>query len=98
RFSRDWSSDVCSSDLIPGGSTPLNESAIRAFFPLDNLNGHIIVSIIKIGRHEVRRSVPGQLSCYRIKFELGWAIIYIFSIVYLRSEERRVGTEFGSGE
>src|SRR5690606_40245646 len=51
RFSRDWSSDVCSSDLIIAGQTPV-EIARRAV-QAAKLGGHDVVILDTAGRTHI---------------------------------------------
>src|SRR5690606_39396214 len=82
RFSRDWSSDVCSSDL---GNIVEDTFGIEYKFVEHDSPDHIIVEIINEDTwqpDEVKCVLPGgtELRPYRTQFP--------------RSEERRVGKEW----
>src|SRR3546814_15631173 len=86
----DWSSDVCSSDLVPGESSTVHHSLLDAllFWPgipfqialgVGAITLVLVIIVIMIN--------PGYVC--RV-FAIG-AVLYLG--VYLRSEERRVGKE-----
>src|SRR5690606_39472775 len=80
RFSRDWSSDVCSSDLRIKSMRQkenLKWSPDVLFYPLFLVMGLWIVFWIE----------------HRFRFNLNFLGIYPRTIPGLRSEERRVGKE-----
>src|SRR5690606_40045939 len=82
RFSRDWSSDVCSSDLLGGiyGGvfTPTEAGAAGAF-------GAMLVALVK------RRLTWAKL--WAVIRETGQVSVIILFLIIARSEERRVGKE-----
>src|SRR5260370_30135728 len=72
RFKCDWSSDVCSSDL------------------LDVRPGSPLLAIVIYVMH--RRAGPD----IKWKWGIGWGMsvgVFVGAMVYMRSEERRVGKE-----
>src|SRR5690606_41088484 len=81
RFSRDWSSDVCSSDLTPGNRGAIGRPRIAPRFPgVTQVAGtlHARRGGVITGRHPgwTSRVLPGRRT---------------------RSEERRVGKESSDG-
>src|SRR5207302_8282180 len=93
RFSRDWSSDVCSSDLIVPHGRIIGE-----------VHAHHVVHMIDVLRDELREDVrlvaaasrdrllPGL--AHRESFlSLAWRSFEITNQPEDRSEERRVGKE-----
>src|SRR5690606_39481994 len=85
RFSRDWSSDVCSSDLVLGDTTgtPLSFAEIKIAgkqqFMLTDKHGYFKVNNVCPGNNAMQCDYIGYKS---LNFN-----------VFLRSEERRVGKE-----
>src|SRR5690606_40998344 len=85
RFSRDWSSDVCSSDLMEqladkgNGHYSYIDSVAEAKRVLVDELGGTLVTIAKDVKVQVEFN-PAQVAAYRL-------------IGYERSEARRVGTE-----
>src|SRR5690606_41093154 len=85
RFSRDWSSDVCSSDLDPH---PVRGDVL--------LPGQVLASVLVVpgqhgaaellGAHRLNRPLSASLSS-------GLTLSPSFSSIFSRSEERRVGKE-----
>src|SRR5690606_39984341 len=92
RFSRDWSSDVCSSDL--GGRVV--ESAVWAAtrsrargMRAAGWSGRIIVVLVVAGGILIPLSQTGELSIFGVLI-----VIMIATMLWqARSEERRVGKE-----
>src|SRR5690606_40984217 len=86
RFSRDWSSDVCSSDLL------VLEFECRAAEKRHKARGRFN---FRNFRHQcVRHRRTGTGSAYILTRDLSVQtyLIYAF-IVFMRSEERRIGKE-----
>src|SRR5690606_40422642 len=80
RFSRDWSSDVCSSDLFTGD-----------YFVRDTRN--LAVGVVPpVFRASERRSV-GEIRNKGVELALDWSDNITEDFSYNRSEERRVGKE-----
>src|SRR5690606_40627527 len=90
RFSRDWSSDVCSSDLSIGaiGATGRGVCEAQGIDPhdIDILTGSLSKAIPSSGGF-----VAGSLGL-KYYIQHGSAP-YMFSAALTRSEERRVGKE-----
>src|SRR5690606_40098692 len=85
RFSRDWSSDVCSSDLAVGLEEPALASLARAAYRLLGLQ-----SFFTAGPKEIRAwTVPVGATAP----QAAGAIHSDFERCFIRSEERRVGKE-----
>src|SRR5690606_39465998 len=88
RFSRDWSSDVCSSDLLVRNADEsedlLQETFIAVFSEIDKL-GRIEQVGAWIRRIAMNRSIS-HLRRKKMSFE----------VLEERSEERRVGKEWRS--
>src|SRR5690606_40951736 len=83
RFSRDWSSDVCSSDLIPAEKRPVNTVfQSYALFPhmtvFDNVAFGLKMS--RVAKSEIKTRVMEALEMVRLG-----------DYAQRRSEERRVG-------
>src|SRR5690606_41206786 len=84
RFSRDWSSDVCSSDLGDGGDT--DDIPITSF-RIDQIPGtHVVKYASDIDDIEIKHTAHS-----REGFALGAVMVAEW-----RSEERRVGKEWWS--
>src|SRR5690606_40569930 len=91
RFSRDWSSDVCSSDLVVVLVAIIlferhGDAFLRlSFFVVLATIGILVVASVAMPSASIRRSLffanPNQLG---------------YHALLSRSEERRVGTEWGS--
>src|SRR5690606_40772204 len=93
RFSRDWSSDVCSSDLVLEARARERNSAIGVLMPFGLGLGILFLSLYD-GRSANRFSLlTGQIVSVQTG-QLGWLIA--IGAVVLRSEERRGGVEGGS--
>src|SRR5690606_39874455 len=94
RFSRDWSSDVCSSDLV----APTMWSSVFIIDPLYTvwLLAACVVAWFARARPLAQRALLAGLvlsSAY-----LGWSLVAKAMVDrQARSEERRVGTECSSG-
>src|SRR5690606_39999106 len=90
RFSRDWSSDVCSSDLMiraitehaqrDGSTKPFASSQLAAEMPIANACREIASGVLAVF---MATEVPSILIWFRAE--------------QLRSEERRVGKECRAG-
>src|SRR5690606_40037821 len=80
RFSRDWSSDVCSSDL--GGAQPFNQN-VYTFFEVGQYSAHVGFMIDKL-------TAMMMVVVTFVSF-----LVHVYTIGYMqdRSEERRVGKE-----
>src|SRR5690606_39998494 len=81
RFSRDWSSDVCSSDLLGFSSVMMDGSLKEDVKTIADFEYNLDVTrrVVELA-HKVGVTVEGELGC------LG-------SLETMRSEERRVGKE-----
>src|SRR5690606_40557679 len=86
RFSRDWSSDVCSSDLM---------NFDRGFFTVTL--AHITFSMCFVAVVVQSRLLSFDRSLEEAAMDLGATSVTTFIKVTLRSEERRVGQESRSG-
>src|SRR5690606_40939853 len=85
RFSRDWSSDVCSSDLIEGSS---NNKALEIFNPT--------ADTINLSTYKLHRFTNGATSSTSLNLSgnlLPFSTYVIANSSANRSEERRVGKE-----
>src|SRR5207253_3630095 len=87
RWPRDWSSDVCSSDLEQFGE--IAAGLARILFPLVLILGltGIVVGILNSYDHFTVPALSPVL----------WNLIILLGLALGRSEERRVGKECGSG-
>src|SRR5207302_3028501 len=79
RFSRDWSSDVCSSDLDLADLT--NIGTLFAFI------------LVCLGVNALRRVAPERPRPFRVPLVPIFPLLGVLLCVALRSEERRVGKE-----
>src|SRR5207302_8098926 len=86
RFSRDWSSDVCSSDLISSG-----DLAAKVKNDLGAVG--ITINVRQVAQSELLKAYRGQQSQMVM---LSWFVDYPDPDDF-RSEERRVGKECRSG-
>src|SRR5690606_41202608 len=96
RLSRDWSSDVCSSDLIASGMRKAN--APRARFSLTRLPCAPATSLtwaVCLALAVVEWETPGWRSSSRWRW-VAVLLRLLWTWEEARSEERRVGEE-GSG-
>src|SRR5690606_40214574 len=95
RFSRDWSSDVCSSDLWQNMSGTEGGNYYASKIDVENYTGgkRVKVTVLtSIGNYGILNNVPmtvipGKQYTFRFKIDKG---------NFNRSEERRVGREFKS--
>src|SRR5690606_40920466 len=85
RFSRDWSSDVCSSDLT-GAGTQTNYSS-RYSDALSSIFARVDYSFNE--KYLFGATIRRDGSSRFLNTQYGW-----FPAVSARSEERRVGTEW----
>src|SRR5690606_39397714 len=85
RFSRDWSSDVCSSDLTPT-DYPISDSIKNRWSPRIFANTPITEQQVKI-LLEAGRWAPSASNIQP------WRVIWGLKGTEMRSEERRVGKE-----
>src|SRR5690606_39570135 len=84
RFSRDWSSDVCSSDLAAHGS-------VKSY-----LIGFVLAVILTIVPFMLAMNgyfTPGTTAAIVLGFAVIQVIVHLVYFLHLRSEERRVGKE-----
>src|SRR5690606_39875034 len=93
RFSRDWSSDVCSSDLgITGNGTLVNLNDDTLNFNLVTLmqEGTLMAdgTEYEVGGHALPIACTGNISSPRCLPDV--------QAIFARSEERRVGKEWRS--
>src|SRR5690606_40543075 len=91
RFSRDWSSDVCSSDLyqLDHAGTELivgRQLEMRGVVP--EVAAHL--AVVGVGRD---RLVHGEFGKFGHAFGRDQVRTFIHGAVRVRSEERRVGKE-----
>src|SRR5690606_40151349 len=94
RFSRDWSSDVCSSDLR---LERLIDTCQKDLPPLKEFvlpGGSLVPSLLHLARTICRRAERHGVRLSRKESAESMAITYLNR---LRSEERRVGKECKSG-
>src|SRR5207302_2472014 len=94
RFSRDWSSDVCSSDL--GVAETLSKAKNTS------VAGMVDAGVLKSSRGKVRLLKPGDLDLSWAPASDGrftaWEVVHhLIHRLEARSEERRVGKEGGAG-
>src|SRR5690606_41152831 len=82
RFSRDWSSDVCSSDLIAS-------QVVQNILPCPFEQ---CPDPARVGDHEAT-AVPGCLSLFLCGLRTRGGTHEMFPLAVQRSEERRVGKE-----
>src|SRR5690606_39815681 len=92
RFSRDWSSDVCSSDLIEahhkkGHTVAIVSSATP--YQVEPLARELNIDHVYCSRYEVKN---GVFTGETLK-PLCWGHGKVEAVETLRSEERRVGKE-----
>src|SRR5690606_40052599 len=92
RFSRDWSSDVCSSDLIQRDLPSLNEPVIDQANILSPAEKQQLSQRI-LNLHNAGK---GQIGVVIIP-TTGQEDIFDYSMRIARSEERRVGKECRAG-
>src|SRR5439155_6383022 len=93
RWPRDWSSDVCSSDLqlsdeLFGGYGKFEEVALRD--GTENLGRGMFDSVVAAS---VKDFDPGDKLAVAAGLELCCRFAYLPLVEYARSEERRVGKE-----
>src|SRR5690606_41055955 len=89
RFSRDWSSDVCSSDLDP----PLHEFLPRERAQIDELAEVLGVSALDLERKVAELSEFNPMLGHRgVRLAISYPELPRMQ-VRARSEERRVGKE-----
>src|SRR5690606_40423125 len=83
RFSRDWSSDVCSSDLCngispPGGLSAKDKEYVKKFYPPLVAKDYVALKLFHAERFNIKA---------------GEQMKFTFKPRRSRSEERRVGKE-----
>src|SRR5690606_40977709 len=90
RFSRDWSSDVCSSDLAGVTMVVIKESLL-------NKTDREIPNILNYAKHIEKESMyntPSVFAVYTCYLTLNWLKnLGGIEAIEKRSEERRVGKE-----
>src|SRR5699024_11679394 len=86
RSKRDWSSDVCSSDLCCDHGTKGNEQDDASDDETDDLRGH--VQALTHGGESITGVLRGEVTFVKVVDELGDSLT-VFGRD--RSEERRVG-------
>src|SRR5690606_39938720 len=87
RFSRDWSSDVCSSDLAPG---PAHGVVPKHGLGLARMVGHITY----LSDDAMGQKFGRELRSDELKYDIKGVEFQVESYLrYQRSEERRVGKE-----
>src|SRR5690606_41067309 len=88
RFSRDWSSDVCSSDLPVNGPSELVEAAIARIEALNPKLNAVVTPMFDRAREAVKGTLPeGPFT------GVPFLLKDILGAHEGRSEERRVGEE-----
>src|SRR5690606_39420385 len=92
RFSRDWSSDVCSSDLFVEASLAENDAGTRAdpIIVRDGNRGRLIPAFQTQAQDDPKGQVAAEIIAWL--FDGGSPA----GPVFLRSEERRVGKACGA--
>src|SRR5699024_12191831 len=90
RSKRDWSSDVCSSDLLSFTSTIMNQPLILLSFW--GIFHGIFVGMLAAALTEVLNVFPILSKRIGVNHSLKWLLM-----AFVRSEERRVGKERRSG-
>src|SRR5690606_40788779 len=91
RFSRDWSSDVCSSDLSVGAEHTFSDNLSSEIFMLERLQ-----NIAKQLENRLKKSgLAGKTITLKIKYSD--FTLQTRSKTLPRSEERRVGKEARAG-
>src|SRR5690606_41170492 len=89
RFSRDWSSDVCSSDLF--SSEMAAGEPVIPFYPLGIVSGATLCDTTY-----AREGDPARLTYWTDHKGTAWAVSGEGEFDVYRSEERRVGKECSS--
>src|SRR5690606_41102199 len=85
RFSRDWSSDVCSSDLVDAGNAEAATAKARAGADYETFTSRY--PGLTIGTDAVKARIEGALDA-----GADYVILYVPGLAHDdRSEERRVG-------
>src|SRR5690606_39458078 len=95
-FSRDWSSDVCSSDLVANGAEALDYLFARGDYA--GRDGHEQPSLVLLDLNLPR--MDGREVLQAIRADAGTRSLPVVVMTtstepFDRSEERRVGTERG---
>src|SRR5690606_40164777 len=90
RFSRDWSSDVCSSDLLAVVVQLMRNSLLETlgqdYIRTAKAKGLSQIKIIR--KHALKNSLNPVITAVS-----GWFASMLAGAVFVRSEERRVGKE-----
>src|SRR5690606_39892203 len=89
RFSRDWSSDVCSSDLILTNDEAIAKKVNSAIFP--GMQGGPLMHVIAGKAAAFGEALTPAFKAYSA------AVVENAKVLAERSEERRVGKEWGWG-
>src|SRR5690606_40519156 len=88
RFSRDWSSDVCSSDLTAVGVEFVENQILQASAVVHNQTVRfLIASEDQLQHHEVGQQDVRRVGCDG----LADGVVLLAGVTVDRSEERRVG-------
>src|SRR5690606_39866944 len=93
RFSRDWSSDVCSSDLLMGR---IAAHSPTVWFALRTMRYSVLLQVFGSIRPEIAFVIENGFFYFfgfKHSAQLCFAGIALHGREILRSEERRVGTE-----
>src|SRR5690606_39634725 len=93
-FSRDWSSDVCSSDLV--GTLVvfvLATGLLSGLFPALSLARYDPAVVIKGNMHAGAARRLARAGVTVVQFGFSTALVLLAVAITLRSEERRVGKE-----
>src|SRR5690606_40040111 len=95
RFSRDWSSDVCSSDLNPSGNFTLGTGGVQSanYYKLGKLVVMLASFTLGTSGNILGGTTPVQIS---LPFAAG-PRGFVAARARSRSDERRVGREWRSG-
>src|SRR5690606_40838484 len=87
RFSRDWSSDVCSSDLLPELDEGLQPGPVKRLAPAHQESPHALLGRVGPGVLELLLEYVGSEQVAVLRQE------HREVPAFARSEERRVGNE-----
>src|SRR5207245_6108469 len=95
---RDWSSDVCSSDipLLPAFVTGVLGAGPQALGALDGA-AEFAAAFVKLGAGRLADRVPLRGPMIVLGYFIAVVVRPVIAITGARSEERRVGKECGYG-
>src|SRR3546814_18119920 len=95
----DWSSDLCSSDLLPGGeSVPAMERGVIDAFEFNNPSSDMRFGAQDVAKHYMLSSYHQASECFEFLFNAAFfddlpEDLQAILKYGVRSEERRVGKE-----